>query len=99
MLLIPVKNLGLIVTDLTRIETTEGLRSAVKHRFDRLVEKARREWESRFGQQDSGDPRVSVHVVPADSAKKRKPTRGSGPVTSSRKRGRRSPFSMRRFAH
>jgi hypothetical protein len=94
-----VKSLLLMVTDLTRIETTEGLQRAVDQRLARLVEKARREWESRFPERDPSDACVSVHITTADAVAERKGVRGSGPVKSSRKRERPVGLSLRRFAH
>ena len=84
--------LGLTITDLTTIETNEGLQTALDRKLLRLREAARCQWESRFADPDPSDACVSVRIVAADApAVVRKGTRGSGPVNSLAKAGRAWP--------
>lgn len=95
-----VKTLGLIITDLTKVETSQGLQRALGHNFQRLLEDARRQWERRCADRDPSDACVSVRIVAADTpAVARKATRGSGPVKSSRQLEQRSNLSLPRYAH
>ena len=93
------KPTGVTISDLTRLETTEGLQRAVDNNFQRLIENARQEWERRFAGKAPGDDSVRVRIEAADPARERQPTPGSGFVKSSRKFEQRSNISLPRYAN
>ena len=95
-----VKTLGLIVTDLTLIETNEGLQTALDRKLLLVREAARRQWDKRFAGADPSDACVRIRVAAIHPpAKALSETRGSGPVKSSRKSKQGSKMGLPRFAH
>ena len=93
------KPLGVTLTDLTRLETTEALQHAVDNNFQRVIETARHKWEQKFAGQDPTDACVKVEVVPAETPVEAKSVPRCGFLKLQRDFKQRSNISLPRYAH